>query len=1055
MKKLFCVILSAIILSTTMFAVSAADVSASVSATPDEAQEQTTEGYCDGFYYTVLDDGTVQITEYNGDETDLVIPNYLNGFPVKRIIGLSSYECNIKNIYLPDYLTYISIDAFFHCDNLENIFSSENNKSFFSIDGVLYCGDGFFNPIYLSYYPAKNKNTNLVVIDGTYGIAHAAFHSAIKLKSITLPKSISRLNNTNNDDSNAFYGCDSLENISVDSKNAYYTSENGVLYNKNKTELLSYPKAKTNEDFIVPECVEKIGSQSFAGNNFLKNLSLSSNCKVLQDSAFGKCSQLENVNFNDSLQEIDSSVFAGCKSLKKVHLPNSVTKLGSVSFLGCESLKAANIPQNAELGYGLFSSCINLTDVIISEGIKELPECFTDCTSLKSVVLPNSLETLSRTFYNCKSLSEINLPENLQTIEAFSFYNCNSLTKIIIPKSVITIGEYAFADCYNLEELSMSDSVSKIEQSTFQECRSLVEISIPDRVTVIGERAFWFCDNLKTIALGKGVSELGDNFVDQCSNLENVFVNDENEHYVDDNGILFSKDSGELLVYPRANKSTTLTVPDGITAFPDIENHTLAEINIPASVTQIGNINEKLLKNINVSPDNPHFYSINGILFSKDTNEMLCYPPKNETTELTIPEGIVTTCKISSDYLKSLYIPSSITALGNINCINLENINVCKTHQTFCSIDGVLYNKQGTKLLYLPCALPLTDFIIPNSVTSIVWTLNPTKTIKNITINKNCNEIQLIGSSSSGTGSLENIYVEEGNQKYFSQNGILLEKGLQNFQDSVKIYPQNNKSKSFYFPNNTKIIQLPQRNLKYLEDVYIPASADKMLWQSFSWCLNLKNNYVDKDNSEFCDIDGVMYNKDKTTLLKYTSGREATSFVVPDTVTTISSTAFNQNYNLKSISFPDSIINFDSIFWYCNNLTNFTFSKHLKNIKWIHSIGYGFVGGMGHGGNSNTPLDNVVIRGYTNSPAETYAKENGFTFISLGTINKLGDSNSDNKVDITDATNIQLYLAEYEIDFSENEDIASDTNGDGYITISDVTEIQRFLAELPSAMSKS
>ena len=526
-------------------------------------------------------------------------------------------------------------------------------------------------------------------------------------------------------------------------------------------------------------------------------------------------------------------------------------------------------------------------------------------------------------------------------------------------------------------------------------------------------------------------------------------------------------DDGTAEITRYDGNETDLVIPDEIEGYQitSIRDNTFQSefrknVTIGKHINHIvdnGNqmYNFFILENIYVNKANNHFYDINGILFSKDTNEMLCYPPKNETTELTIPEGIVTTCKISSDYLKSLYIPSSITALGNINCINLENINVCKTNQTFCSIDGVLYNKQGTKLLYLPCALPLTDFIIPNSVTSIVWTLNPTKTIKNITINKNCNEIQLIGSSSSETGSLENIYVEEGNQKYFSQNGILLEKGLQNFQDSVKIYPQNNKNKSFYFPNNTKIIQLPQRNLKYLEDVYIPASADKMLWQSFSWCPNIKNIYVDKDNSEFCDIDGVMYNKDKTTLLKYTSGREATSFVVPDTVTTISSTAFNQNYNLKNISFPDSIINFDSIFWYCNNLTDFTFSKHLKNIKWIHSIGYGFVGDMGHGGNSNTPLDNVVIRGYTNSPAETYAKENGFTFISLGTINKLGDSNSDNKVDISDATNIQRYLAEYEIDFSENEDIASDTNGDGYITISDVTEIQRFLAELPSAMSKS
>lgn len=1037
-------------LSTTVFAVSAADVSTSVSATPDEAQEQTTEGYCDGFYYTVLDDGTVQITEYNGDETDLVIPNYLNGFPVKRIIGLSSYECNIKNIYLPDYLTYISIDAFFHCDNLENIFSSENNKSFFSIDGVLYCGDGFFNPIYLSYYPAKNKNTNLVVIEGTYGIAHAAFRSAIKLKSITLPKSISHLISTNNDDSNAFYGCDSLENISVDSKNAYYTSENGVLYNKNKTELLSYPKAKTNADFIVPECVEKIGSQSFAGNNFLKNLSLSSNCKVLQDSAFGNCSQLENVNFNDSLQEIDSSVFAGCKSLKKVHLPNSVTKLGSVSFLGCESLKAANIPQNAELGYGLFSSCINLTDVTISEGIKELPECFTDCTSLKSVVLPNSLETLSRTFYNCKSLSEINLPENLQTIEAFSFYNCNSLTKIIIPKSVITIGEYAFADCYNLEEFSMSDGVSKIEQSTFQECRSLTEISIPDSVTVIGERAFWFCDNLKTITLGKEVSELGENFVDQySSNLENIFVNDENEHYVDDNGILFSKESGELLIYPIANKSTVLNVPDGISTLPDIENHTLAEINIPASVTQIGNINEKLLKNINVSPDNPHFYSINGILFSKDTNEMLCYPPKNETTELTIPDGVDKMCAINSDYLKTLNIPSSVSEIGNISCNALENINVSADNQTYCSIDGVLYNKSIAEMLCFPLASKITDYHIPNSVAELKGYFENAKHLKNIYVPQSVTEFGHYTFTIHGD-CIENIYVENGNLNYYSENGILYYKS----NGFVAAYPENNKTTDFHIPEGVTYAYSWYflRDCHYVENVYVPQTA-KFNYSTMQYCDNLKNVFVDENNSLYCDIDGVMYSKDKTKLLLYPRGRNPSSISFPATVREIDGCAFYKCNDLTTVVLPERMVRvYGSAFFQCENLRDITFPK---GIKQIYGIGYQIGGGPGAGGWIIGDIDNVVIRGYTNSPAETYAKENGFTFISLGTINKLGDSNSDNKVDITDATNIQRYLAEYEIDFSENEDIASDTNGDGYITISDVTEIQRFLAELPSAMSKS
>lgn len=219
------------------------------------------------------------------------------------------------------------------------------------------------------------------------------------------------------------------------------------------------------------------------------------------------------------------------------------------------------------------------------------------------------------------------------------------------------------------------------------------------------------------------------------------------------------------------------------------------------------------------------------------------------------------------------------------------------------------------------------------------------------------------------------------------------------------------------------------------------------------YCESLKNIFVDENNEYFCDIDGVLYSKDKTELILYPRGRKPSSISFPDTVTDIAACAFYKCNDLTNVVLPEKMIkSYGYNFIQCENLRDITFPKVIKQ---IYNIGYQIGGGPGAGGWIIGDIDNVVIRGYTNSPAETYAKENGFTFISLGTINKLGDSNSNNKVDISDATNIQRYLAEYEVNFSENEKIAADTNGDGQITISDVTEIQRYIADLPSAMSKS
>ena len=189
---------------------------------------------------------------------------------------------------------------------------------------------------------------------------------------------------------------------------------------------------------------------------------------------------------------------------------------------------------------------------------------------------------------------------------------------------------------------------------------------------------------------------------------------------------------------------------------------------------------------------------------------------------------------------------------------------------------------------------------------------------------------------------------------------------------------------------------------KMLMTVFKGSSAEQLIKYAKGFdTLILPNDKV-KDSEKLIDmiadglydIDGVMYSKDKTKLLLYPRGRNPSSISFPATVKEIDSCAFYKCNDLTNVVLPEKMVRvYGYEFLQCENLRDITFPK---GIKQIYGIGYQIGGGPGAGGWIIGDIDNVVIRGYTNSPAETYAQENGFTFISLGTINKLGDSNSDN-----------------------------------------------------------
>lgn len=241
--------------------------------------------------YTVLEDGTVEITGYNGNDTDVVVPDKINGKSVTSIGDWAFYDCtSVTSIKLPNSVTNIGEGAFNDCTSLisvtipdgvasigDNAFSSCTNLASITIpNSVMEIGEFAFNDctsltsitipnsVTRIGYRSFENCTSLISItipDSVKSIEGSSFNNCTSLKSVMIPDSVTDIglnafsgcasltsitipSGVTSIGNGAFENCTSLTEIKVSTKNAKYVSVNGVLYNKNKTTLICYPVGK-------------------------------------------------------------------------------------------------------------------------------------------------------------------------------------------------------------------------------------------------------------------------------------------------------------------------------------------------------------------------------------------------------------------------------------------------------------------------------------------------------------------------------------------------------------------------------------------------------------------------------------------------------------------------------------------------------------------------------------------------------------------------------------------------------------------------------------------
>ena len=209
---------------------------------------------------------------------------------------------------------------------------------------------------------------------------------------------------------------------------------------------------------VLSEGTEKLSSDAFYQCDSLENINFPSTLKVVGKEAFKGCEKLKDIDFPEGLAEINSSAFNNT-GLTNVDLSKTSAKIGSGAFYGCENLKKARLPENmTEIPSLIFYECTSLSDIEIPANVEKIGNgAFDACKSLESIILPTSVKKIDDAFCGCEKLKEVVVPYGTTTIRQ-AFRSCPNLKAVYIPDTVTDLDSYVLSNSKNAVIYCTADS---------------------------------------------------------------------------------------------------------------------------------------------------------------------------------------------------------------------------------------------------------------------------------------------------------------------------------------------------------------------------------------------------------------------------------------------------------------------------------------------------------------------------------------------------------------------------------------------------------------------
>ncbi len=411
---------------------------------------------------------------------------------------------------------------------------------------------------------------SVTISDSVTSIEYGAFYKCKNLTSVTIPGSVTNIG------LQAFSLCQNLTRITVESSNTAYSSdEDGVLFNKSKSELIHYPAKNIKTSYIIPNGVTIIGGGAFIECQNLINVTIPDSVTSIGDNAFIQCFNLKSVIIPDSVTSTGIGTFYACPAMEYIHISSSVTTIDNIILSdadkakGIESIKTdlENATEEELEEYakqGVTKETVanwKPTTLICSDSEDSAAKTFAEQNGNEFAVCdghdtPEILggqcgDNLTWTFdestgelvisgtgvmtdwlsYSdvpwhdkCSSIKTVTLENGVTSIGNYAFYDCGGITSATIPDSVTSIGNYAFYDCGGITSVTIPDSVTSIGNRAFSNCYGLTSIEIPDSVISIGNYAFHFCYNLTSIEIPDSATIIGEQAFYVCCGLEYIHI---------------------------------------------------------------------------------------------------------------------------------------------------------------------------------------------------------------------------------------------------------------------------------------------------------------------------------------------------------------------------------------------------------------------------------------------------------------------------------------------------------------------------------------------------
>ena len=666
----------------------------------------------DGLTYKVLTEpvgdtpGTVQVGNgwgsMNISKSNVVIPETVkDGDDAYTVISIapnafsnSSGDCSVGSVEIPATVTTIGKGAFSELTSLTSVTFAEGSQ-------LKSIGDNAFDTTRFSSItlPASLETigeqaftkctylSSVTMQEGVTAIGSRAFSGDSYLGSITLPASLTELGG------NVFESCTYLKTIAVADGSAAFSSEDGVLFSKDKSTLVTYPAGKTDADYTVPASVTAVGDYAFANNTKIQNVVLPDRVKTLGKYAFSKATNLMTLNLGTSLETIGTLAFWNCSKLESLTIPATVTEIGSTAFYNCydttfivpsEELKAMVktagasednimvVAPPADVTFAVDGVTYKvLTEpadgqngtVQIGDGDNAAAPSATGTPTIPATVESDGktyhvVSVADRAFMDSK-ITGITLPDGITTIGDHAFRS-SALTGFTMPSTVTEIGIYSFCDTESMSSITLSSNLTKIAANSFSSsglrsivipegvteidtlafysCGSLQTVSLPASLVTIRKQAFWSNEALREVTIAKNsqLQTIGEIAFQWCGTLKSIQLPDTLKE-----------------IDKEAFSNCTSLTDIGLTENSQLErlgdsafaSTKLSSFYYPATLQTIG---ENILNGctslaeIKVAENHPDYKSIDGVLFNKDGTTLLRYPANRKAAEYTTPAGVKT-----------------------------------------------------------------------------------------------------------------------------------------------------------------------------------------------------------------------------------------------------------------------------------------------------------------------------------------------------------------------------------------------------------------------------